>query len=302
MQAQEYGEHLQRQKLGYGRHENGPDDHRVAEYYNLIPAGGKRTKKQWATTSDMPVKLTKYIDKKWRELEKHSLFKNPDDIFIRPRVDMLLDCATKEATTNSRRGQKRDGHSPVTNYTKHYGIEMANLTSKRMLSMPFMSKGRQYQLTGQVDYVLFSGDPEDLDAALIVLRAARRGRAQVWSLLKLMAMIHHARKTAGKDPEIYGIATDSSEWAFAHIDSKSRYSCWFLEWRYNGFEIVAHVMRILDYAGARAAAAVRAIPGGRTTSKLTGCRIYRPEEVIYSKLEESGNDGLDYDENVLHVI
>lgn len=35
-------------------------------------------------------------------------------------------------------------------------------------------------------------------------------------------MIHHARKKENMDGEIYGIATDSTEWAFAHIDNKSR--------------------------------------------------------------------------------
>jgi hypothetical protein len=35
-------------------------------------------------------------------------------------------------------------------------------------------------------------------------------------------MIHHARKKETMDGEIYGIATDSTEWAFAHIDNKSR--------------------------------------------------------------------------------
>lgn len=118
---------------------------------------------------------------------------------------------------------------------------MVRLTEKRKMSMPFMSNGFQLQLEGQVDNVVFAGDEGDLDATLIVFRATKPGRAQVWTLLKQMgkysnsltiiynreshiclATIHHARKLAGKDSEIYGIATDSREWAFAHINSKSQ--------------------------------------------------------------------------------
>ncbi|KAL4913282.1 hypothetical protein BDW62DRAFT_205709 [Aspergillus aurantiobrunneus] len=269
MLSKEHEKNMNRRRFGYGRLENGPDDDRVPEYYNITPADKKQTKKQWARVSAKPVELTKSIDQKWRIFKSRCPIRHPDDLFIRPRVDILLRSTAKAS-----------------------GLDTLNLTNKRILEMPFTSNGGEYLLTGQVDNVVFSGDPDDIDASLLVLRATRRGEARVWTLLKLMAMVHHARKVAGKDAGIYGIATDSHEWAFAHIDGNSQFSCWFLEWEYQNFEIVAHVMRILDYAGARAAA-VRATARRRNTSQLTGCRIYDPDERVYSNLDVYDMDDLD---------
>ena len=39
-----------RRKLGYGRIEDGPDDNRVPDYYNLTSLGERQTSKKWAFT------------------------------------------------------------------------------------------------------------------------------------------------------------------------------------------------------------------------------------------------------------
>jgi len=54
------------------------------------------------------------------------------------------------------------------------------------MSMPSMRNDNELLLEGQVDNVVFSGDEADLDASLIVFRAAKAERAQAWTLLKLM--------------------------------------------------------------------------------------------------------------------
>ncbi|KAL5003317.1 hypothetical protein BDV10DRAFT_180451 [Aspergillus recurvatus] len=275
-----------RRKLGYGRVEDGPDDSKVPAYYRLTPLGEKKTSKKWAFTQKDKrgsFEVTKNIDNEWRDLERNMTFRVPRDKLIPARVTIFFENAVNEARSKEVRGSN-----------------LINLTNKRIFSMPFNNNGKVLQVTAKVDHVIFSGDPKDLDAAFVVLKARKRGKARVWTLLKVMAMIHHARKKEGMDGEIYGIATDSTEWAFAHIDSKSRYSCWFLQWRHHGFEIVAHVMRILAYAGARAAAsaAIRATTAASSMSGTgtrnagpAGCRVYCEEEVVYSDLKVyTGND------------
>lgn len=89
------------------------------------------------------------------------------------KVDLLLRSATAIA--------KRDTQCENTRVT-----EMVQVTEKRNMSMPFKSDGAELMLEGQVNNVVFAGDEGDLDATLIVFRAAKAGRAQVWTLLKLM--------------------------------------------------------------------------------------------------------------------
>ncbi|KAL3439645.1 hypothetical protein BDV09DRAFT_201744 [Aspergillus tetrazonus] len=267
-----------RRKLGYGRIEGGPDDNRVPDYYNLTSLGEKQTSKKWAFTKKdkrSSFRLTKNIDSKWRDLERNMTFRVPRNMLIPVRTSVLFENAMNESRSNGARGSS-----------------LISLTNKRIFSMPFNNNGKVLQVTGKVDHVIFTGDPRDLEVALVVLKARKRGKARVWALLKVMAeelaMIHHARKKENMDGEIYGIATDSTEWAFAHIDNKSRYSTWFLQWRYHGFEIVSHVMRILAYAGARAAASATIRASTAASSKASiktrnkgpaGCRVYCEEEV-----------------------
>ncbi|KAL4927702.1 uncharacterized protein BDV17DRAFT_292445 [Aspergillus undulatus] len=326
-------------KLGYGRCENGPDDDKVPEYYNLENAGEKLTLQRWDTGFDMNmVQVARSIYNNWKRLESHSLLKHPNSIFIRTRIDMLLQITTNEARAlahahdqkwwkpklnlkhitckNGDHKQEQDQNAVKTenspyNPLKLPGVDLINLTSKRRLSMPYTSNGTRYHFTGTIDHVVFSGDPEDLDASFVVLRAEKRGEVRVWTVLKMMAMIHHARKVAGKnngnESDIYGLATDSHEFAFAHIDRKSRYSCWFLNWAKHNREIVTRIMEILEFAGDRAKSVVRAqaraqarskgkatgLTSNLTASQLTGCRLYREDEFIYPALQESTENYLD---------
>ncbi|KAL4975846.1 hypothetical protein BDW66DRAFT_151577 [Aspergillus desertorum] len=262
-----------RRKLGYGRVEDGPDDNKVPEYYNLTPVGEKQTSKKWALTKKDKrgsTELTKNIDNKWRNLERNMTLRVPADMLIPARVSILFESAANEARSTGVRGSN-----------------LISLTNKRIFSMPFINNGKVLQVTAKVDHVIFSGDPRDLDVALVILKARKRGKARFWKLLKVMAMIHHARRKENMDGEIYGIATDSIEWAFAHIDSKS----W---WRHHSFEIVALVMGILAYAGARAATTAGSTPGkGVRNAGPAGCRVYCEEEVVYSDVQGYAGDDLE---------
>lgn len=89
------------------------------------------------------------------------------------KVDLLL----RSATTITKRDTECENLA---------AIRKVQITEKRKMSMPFMSNDNELLLEGQVDNVVFAGDEADLDATLIVFRAAKAGRAQAWTLLKLM--------------------------------------------------------------------------------------------------------------------
>lgn len=55
---------------------------------------------------------------------------------------------------------------------------------------------------------------------------------------------------------------------------------------------MAHVTRILRYADDRAITASRARSGARTTTELTGSRIFI-DDVVYSSLGEDDSDDLE---------
>ncbi|RDW90609.1 uncharacterized protein DSM5745_02384 [Aspergillus mulundensis] len=279
-------------KLGYGHKDPGPDDHNVPYFYRLVDITGIQPEKIWKVRMRdwrsfgrryMYERLMGNITRKWTSLESNMKDTITFDNLIPARVTILLQNAVNEARARKLRGS-----------------DLINLTSKRIFKMPFTSNellGDSLEVEGKVHNVVFSGPSKELDVALVVLRGRRRGKASFWTCLRMMAMIHHARKKEGMECEIYGIATDSIKWQFAHIDGGSRYSCWFLEWEKHRFEIVAQVMKILRYAGARATAgaAVRAAiaarsPDGtriREPSPPAGCRVYREDELIYSDLGSS---------------
>ncbi|KAL4862880.1 hypothetical protein BDV12DRAFT_202645 [Aspergillus spectabilis] len=260
-------------KCGLGRKDKGPDSCLVPEQYNLTSMGKKRTVKDWTVKlSDRTIGITKRIHQDWQTEYDTSKFKRPLDIFIKSRLSNLL--------ANIQR--------PL-DYNDLPGIRSIHITSEWMLNMPFLSQGRRCRLKGTVEHAVFAGDPDDLNVTMVICRAWKEGQVYVWTLLKMMAIIHHARNKAGKDSEIYGISTDINHWAFAHIDKKSRYSFWFLDWIRDPYEIVTQVERIFQYSIVRAAEASKAGPGEQSTSSVTGCRIYKPEEVVYSKSEEDSD-------------
>ncbi|KAL4880687.1 hypothetical protein BJY04DRAFT_218843 [Aspergillus karnatakaensis] len=261
-----------KKKLGYDRPDKGPDTSLVAIEFELVSMGKKRTIRDWTRDlecSERIIGITKAIHKIWHAEYTNSKIKSLD-VFIKSRLGVLL----------------VEIQRPL-DYTNLLGIRSIHITGKRRLHMPFMTQGRRARLTGKVDHAIFAGDPEDLDVTLLVVRARKEGRVCVWTMLKLMAPIHHARKKAGKDSEIYGLITDASYYAFVHIDKKSRYSFWLLDWHRDAYEIVAQVEKIYKYSIVRATAAAKAGSGGKSTSEVTGCRIYPPEEVIYSALQEN---------------
>ncbi|KAL4958502.1 hypothetical protein BDW69DRAFT_179503 [Aspergillus filifer] len=240
-------------KLGYDRRDK-PGINEAPEAWNLQSTGDRRAVKQWAVDSrltslcggyktdyDFDSDLARYYE--WTQYQTYSLIQHPAKIFIRPRLEILLHTVLREARQQARiritwtsklkpkQDLNRDQH-PYQPCTQDPGIDLRNPTgldridfaTDRHIFMPFKSNGVKCAFKGKINHVVFSGEKIELDATFVVLRAPNKGRTEVWDLVKIMGMIHHARKASGKKSQIYGLATDSYKFAFAHIDEKSRES------------------------------------------------------------------------------
>ncbi|KAL2834237.1 hypothetical protein BDW59DRAFT_156177 [Aspergillus cavernicola] len=277
------GKRVLYKKFGYEHQESGPDHNEVPHHYNLTLANRKKIMDEWFISPSAPFELLrKREDQNWERFSEDHPIETLKDVMIRPRVDAIMMSTISDARSKGRKG--RDEGAPIhvlANRRGQSGADLLVYTSKRVINMPFKNdKGLELQLTSQIDNVLWSGNPDELDASLLILRAPTVGTIWSWTLLKNMAMIHHARKKAGRNAEIYGIATDTHSWAFLRIDNKSQYSRWFLDWKYDEEEIVDHVVRIVDYAAGRAVQAAWATRQPRTASQITGCTVTHPKTVF----------------------
>lgn len=67
-----------------------------------------------------------------------------------------------------------------------------------------------------VDYVLWYGDPAELETNLIIMNS-NFSEAQGSPLFHNLARIHAARKQAGRNSAIYGVMTDGRIWMFLFL-------------------------------------------------------------------------------------
>ncbi|KAL4787646.1 hypothetical protein BJX76DRAFT_354125 [Aspergillus varians] len=140
-------------------------------------------------------------------------------------------------------------------------------------------KNAHHNLNGFLDYCLWWGSPDDLETNLVVVEAKASGHASAGRCQALvsMAMIHTARKQAGKrDCQVFGIGTDSYEFNFITIDNNSEYSWVNLFWSTEASQIaiVSQITRIMRHAAALAPTSTRHSNVSATSvSQLTGCTI-----------------------------
>ncbi|GFF53289.1 hypothetical protein IFM46972_09744 [Aspergillus udagawae] len=100
-----------------------------------------------------------------------------------------------------------------------------HLQFEKTLSLPWSYQNRAYMLEGATDYSLWYGGQKG-ETNLLFFCASRRGNIGRYQALCSMAILHHARRRAGRnDTIVYGIVTDTDEWRFLCIDKQSRVSC-----------------------------------------------------------------------------
>ncbi|KAF7157755.1 hypothetical protein CNMCM6106_003738 [Aspergillus hiratsukae] len=130
-----------------------------------------------------------------------------------------------------------------------------HLQFEKNLSLPWSYKNRACVLEGTTDYSLWYGGQKK-ETNLLFFCASRRGNIGRYQALSSMAMLHHARKRAGRnDTTVYGLVTDTDEWRFLCIDKESRYSGCIMSWdKGQRVDIISTINKILNHAAALAQA------------------------------------------------
>ncbi|KAJ8195537.1 hypothetical protein LV164_002383 [Aspergillus fumigatus] len=99
-----------------------------------------------------------------------------------------------------------------------------HLQFENSLSLPWSYLNGDYVLEGTTDYSIWYGGRKR-ETNLLLLCALRRGNIGRYRALSSMAILHHARKRAGRnDTTVYGIVTDTDEWRFLCINNESQVS------------------------------------------------------------------------------
>ncbi|KAE8372215.1 hypothetical protein BDV26DRAFT_105296 [Aspergillus bertholletiae] len=93
-----------------------------------------------------------------------------------------------------------------------------------MLRVDYTVQSQRYQLQCNMDYVLWYRYRADLDLNLVIItKKSFRGNREAAPLAS-MALIHHLRKAAGLDAQLYGAYTDSQYFDFYHVNNDGQCS------------------------------------------------------------------------------
>ncbi|KAL2832972.1 hypothetical protein BDW59DRAFT_157116 [Aspergillus cavernicola] len=125
----------------------------------------------------------------------------------------------------------------------------------RDMKLPWIKAGRKCIVSGRTDYSLWHGDAGHIEANMLVVEAKKRGESGTSQALSYMAMLHHARRKAGRnDTSVYGIATDSYHWAFLYLDIHSEYTVFRYDWDHGyAVEIILTLVKVMRHASRLAA-------------------------------------------------
>ncbi|KAE8353848.1 hypothetical protein BDV28DRAFT_147693 [Aspergillus coremiiformis] len=152
------------------------------------------------------------------------------------------------------------------------------LESYRTVSLPYHYHGTEYRLTCTVDHVLWCGLKSDLAISLVVTLKKSAMETRMLSPLASMAMIHHARKRAGKSAVMYGLYSDGDNYHFMYLNDQAEYSTIsFMRLDERLPDIVRLVEHIMHEAYQAAGSGPWPMPmGGISASALSGCTITSP--------------------------
>ncbi|KAH2342154.1 hypothetical protein KXV29_002934 [Aspergillus fumigatus] len=130
-----------------------------------------------------------------------------------------------------------------------------HLQFENSLSLPWSYLNGDYVLEGTTDYSIWYGG-QKRETNLLLLCALRRGNIGRYRALSSMAILHHARKRAGRnDTTVYGIVTDTDEWRFLCINNESQYSGCIMNWdKGQQGDIISTIHRVLNHAATLAQA------------------------------------------------
>ncbi|KAJ9488450.1 hypothetical protein VN97_g4851 [Penicillium thymicola] len=170
-----------------------------------------------------------------------------NEAMLRSQIDAIIPCTLammkRECVYNPRLST---GSVRSTNSTKSLHLQF-----ERSIKTPWEIDGKDYLLSGAVDYSLWFGMPQNYETNLVMVEAKKFGAVEPgkFECLTYMAIIHHARKKAKmKDTSIYGITTDSVHWDFIQIRDNSEFITRRYRWEHHTVEIVSLLYKIFETA------------------------------------------------------
>ncbi|GAD96263.1 hypothetical protein PVAR5_4913 [Paecilomyces variotii No. 5] len=220
------------------------------QFYNVIDFFGLRPGRyedhtQWALTEEDTYEMPNILEPM---LDDYDASFSPQGMLIQSQINMIITLAISHAKKREARGTC----APLPgdkNYRPHRD-PLTEIQTRRdqMIRMCFPCRGKRYRMSGIIDYVLWYGDREELEMNLIVFCAPTRGAIDLSVLFSYMGAIHYARNVAGKNPALYGIYSDKSDWAFVYLDNYGRYTVRVLNWTTSKQEIYTYITHIVEDA------------------------------------------------------
>ncbi|KAL3467094.1 hypothetical protein BJX64DRAFT_283823 [Aspergillus heterothallicus] len=301
---------------GYGDSSIGREDREplIPVYPGIKTAKEHEAKKQWRCPDFSVDNLAKTIEKDHARLHRVLRFSHPENRLIRPELEIVLEDSLKDAQERFKRKEKKNMHKRIASFLlddpNTAGSDLISLVGERnIFSRVQIDEEHTRAIVTQVDYMLFHGEPDDLEASLVIMRARYVGELITADLLFSMARIHEARVEAGaQDTEIWGIATDCDEWTFACIDNKSRCSYHKLTWPRSQDQVLCRILQILKKAMDRAARVSSSHASQATAWRRmrkqkksddvhpTGVRIIDPNKRIYSRRDRFSGRFIDFED------
>ncbi|KAL4908447.1 hypothetical protein BDW74DRAFT_175129 [Aspergillus multicolor] len=197
---------------------------------------------------------------------------------IRSRVDTILVSILAER----KRQDTTHGHGNRISTSSTSSFKSLHWQYETLLRMPWkLLDGKTYNLGGRLDYSLLYGRCEEAETNVVMVEAKTFGESSggEHQALSYMAMLHHARKKAGRSVvPIYGISTDSYLWTFIRLDSNRkvlRHS--FRTNEYRGETMIVSLLhRILSQAAELSRVSSAALTPYHTVEEMTGIEFTDP--------------------------
>ncbi|GKZ36290.1 hypothetical protein AbraIFM66950_007323 [Aspergillus brasiliensis] len=228
---------------------------------SVDPTGGN-----WSLTSRDRIPVPQHLRETLRDIDIVTEGAPLNEAHTRVRIDAVLFSTLAAAKREERSTQNRLSSSSA------QSVRSVHLQFEKDMKMEWtFPDKKRWLVSGRTDYSLWYGEPGEMEANLVVLEAKRMGEVGVYQALICMAMLHRARREAGRhDTAIYGVATDSNTWEFVRLGNNSKYSVAHYKWDHGqGIEIISTLRKVIDHASGLTAGGA-ALGKKRTRSQASG--------------------------------
>ncbi|OJZ85892.1 hypothetical protein ASPFODRAFT_33520 [Aspergillus luchuensis CBS 106.47] len=220
----------------------------------------------WTLSAKDRIAIPQHLRESLRDIDIVTEGAPHNEAHTRARIDAVLFSTLAAAKREERSNQNRMSSSST------QSVRSVHLQFEKDMKMEWtFPNKKRWLVTGRTDYSLWYGEPGQMEANLVVCEAKRKGVMGVDQTLVYMAMLHQARRAAGRhDTAIYGVATDSNIWEFIRLGNDSKYSVAHYRWDHGqGIQIISTLRRIIDHASGLTGGGA-ALGRKRTLSQASG--------------------------------